>query len=335
MGDMIRAKIGPIEHYGIFVSEEEVIQFGHPRRDMLVANPGEDIRISACSITEFAAGSMVEVAKMNFLEQLRRFSRSKTVCRARSRMGENGYDILHNNCEHFANWCVFGKEICSQTDRIASEWSDRPMLDVYICPVGAEEDYTGGVALREKELARVTNESLRKQKSSTWKLLEYAMLRSLGKKMRDERFSVSKNGKWTCKGLYFSLSHTENWVAAAVSNRPVGVDLEEIAEFLRREPERIARLICTEEELAEQPMPEELMRLWMLKESCYKREGKGRFTPVRRAAGEKQARYLRRVPGMELALAVAGENVEKLRLYRCQDFAGAELIAADSAEERA
>ena len=28
---------------------------------------------------------------------------------ALSRLGEGGYDILHNNCEHFVNDCAFGK----------------------------------------------------------------------------------------------------------------------------------------------------------------------------------------------------------------------------------
>jgi len=28
---------------------------------------------------------------------------------ARLRIGEGGYDILHNNCEHFVNDCAFGR----------------------------------------------------------------------------------------------------------------------------------------------------------------------------------------------------------------------------------
>ena len=29
---------------------------------------------------------------------------------ARQRIGESGYNILHNNCEHFVNECVFGEK---------------------------------------------------------------------------------------------------------------------------------------------------------------------------------------------------------------------------------
>ncbi|MBN3818034.1 hydrolase, partial [Paraburkholderia sp. Se-20369] len=31
------------------------------------------------------------------------------VLRARSRLGENHYRLLTNNCEHFCTWCVEGK----------------------------------------------------------------------------------------------------------------------------------------------------------------------------------------------------------------------------------
>ena len=32
-----------------------------------------------------------------------------TLERAKSRMGEQKYNLLFNNCEHFANWCKTGK----------------------------------------------------------------------------------------------------------------------------------------------------------------------------------------------------------------------------------
>ncbi|MBR4852552.1 MAG: lecithin retinol acyltransferase family protein, partial [Clostridia bacterium] len=43
-------------------------------------------------------------------EKKKRFSPEKTVSRAKSRLGETGYNILENNCEHFVYDCAFGKE---------------------------------------------------------------------------------------------------------------------------------------------------------------------------------------------------------------------------------
>ncbi|MNG28404.1 NC domain protein [compost metagenome] len=36
------------------------------------------------------------------------------VRRALSRMGENRYRVLTNNCEHFCNWCLYGRSTSAQ-----------------------------------------------------------------------------------------------------------------------------------------------------------------------------------------------------------------------------
>jgi len=37
--------------------------------------------------------------------------------RARSRLGENDYRLLTNNCEHFYNWCLSGVSRSAQVER--------------------------------------------------------------------------------------------------------------------------------------------------------------------------------------------------------------------------
>ena len=41
-----------------------------------------------------------------------------------SQLGQGGYDIIYNNCEHFVNKCVFGVAYSTQIDKM------REMLDV-------------------------------------------------------------------------------------------------------------------------------------------------------------------------------------------------------------
>lgn len=36
------------------------------------------------------------------------YSPEETVSRAKSRLGERGYNLLWNNCEHYAVWCKTG-----------------------------------------------------------------------------------------------------------------------------------------------------------------------------------------------------------------------------------
>ena len=44
--------------------------------------------------------------------------REEIVRRARSRLGENRYRLLSNNCEHFSEWCVHGKHTSPQAERL-------------------------------------------------------------------------------------------------------------------------------------------------------------------------------------------------------------------------
>jgi hypothetical protein len=39
------------------------------------------------------------------------------IRRARSRIGENGYRLLSNNCEHFCEWCLHGEPRSEQVER--------------------------------------------------------------------------------------------------------------------------------------------------------------------------------------------------------------------------
>ena len=37
---------------------------------------------------------------------------------AKDHIGERGYDLISNNCEHFSNRCAFGESTSSQVDTI-------------------------------------------------------------------------------------------------------------------------------------------------------------------------------------------------------------------------
>ncbi len=113
-GDLIRVQIGSVWHYGVFVSEEEIIQFGKPPRGRLP--PPDEIMVCATTIDEFSAGDTVEVAQLSLKEKLQRRSRTNTIRFARSKLGEKGYDLLRNNCEHFAMNCVLGQAVSHQAE---------------------------------------------------------------------------------------------------------------------------------------------------------------------------------------------------------------------------
>ena len=52
------------------------------------------------------------------------FDVREIICRARSRVGEDRYRLLTNNCEHFCEWCLCGTARSFQVEA----WLARPRL---------------------------------------------------------------------------------------------------------------------------------------------------------------------------------------------------------------
>lgn len=112
---IIRTKVKFYYHYGIFISDNEVIQFGLPNDP---GKPANEIKVLSTDIYTFLCGGDIEVAKPDNEERKLMRSSNEIIKTARSRIGEGGYDILHNNCEHFVNSCVYGKKSSSFLDSV-------------------------------------------------------------------------------------------------------------------------------------------------------------------------------------------------------------------------
>lgn len=117
-GDMVRVHCNEqVDHYGVYVSDTEVIQFGK-NPSLRIGATEADVCVLSTDINEFRNGTYPEFADMSFSEKMKRLNPEKTVKLARERLGEGGYNIIHNNCEHFAYECVFGKKYSSQEEKV-------------------------------------------------------------------------------------------------------------------------------------------------------------------------------------------------------------------------
>lgn len=284
LGDMIRISFGNFYHYGIFVSEEEVIQFGLPPFDGLLNRKFEDIAVCVSDIDTFSGGRVVEVASIEKSDKLKRLSPKKTVQRARERIGEKGYDILHNNCEHFARYCYLGEKRCEVTEGVVNAWKSKTICDVYFSVIPEEILYTClHPKAREEAVASVTDEATKRAKFWAWKTLEYALFRSFGYKIQDLDIVKTKNGKWKGKNCSFSISHSGNLVSVIVSNKETGIDIEENEAFFRKMSDEKTFAVFTKKVLAKkEKMPKEkaeLLELWTKKECLFKTGDKGAFIP--------------------------------------------------------
>ena len=99
-------------HHGIYVGDGKVVHYRGLSRS-LRAGPVEEV-----SLAEFARGRPIRVR----LQGGARFDRDVAIARARSRLGEDRYRILSNNCEHFCEWCLHGRNRSLQIE----EWRARP-----------------------------------------------------------------------------------------------------------------------------------------------------------------------------------------------------------------
>ncbi len=85
-------------HHGLYVGNGRIIHYpglvGRFRRRA----------VEEVSLGEFARGRPIAVRT----DSKPRFARTEVVLRARSRLGEDRYHIIRNNCEHFCEWCLSG-----------------------------------------------------------------------------------------------------------------------------------------------------------------------------------------------------------------------------------
>ena len=120
-GDHIRYKFNNFYHHGLYEGDGMVIHFAGPCMEQLV-DP-QYVTVRRDTLEAFGSGRYIEVRKYTLKEKLRKHSPRKTIALARSRLGEKGYDIIYNNCEHFVNFCVFGRAFSTQIDEM------RAMID--------------------------------------------------------------------------------------------------------------------------------------------------------------------------------------------------------------
>lgn len=121
----------------------------------------------------------------------------------------------------------------------------------------------------QKHLNGYRNLEVRHASSSAWGLL-YDVLKENG--LETGCVSFEKKGKpyFRQGGVFFSLSHSRGVCAAAVSDRPVGVDVEMLRESFRAG--LVAKTLNEDEKNA---FDGDFTRIWCRKESVAKLTGEG------------------------------------------------------------
>jgi hypothetical protein len=95
-------------HHAIYVGRGRVVQYRGCSRGL---RPGP---VEEVAMEEFARGHPIWIRP----EYLSGSEQSEVVRRARLRLGEDRYDLLTNNCEHFCEWCIRGVSRSHQVERL-------------------------------------------------------------------------------------------------------------------------------------------------------------------------------------------------------------------------
>ncbi|WP_035992490.1 lecithin retinol acyltransferase family protein [Leptolyngbya sp. KIOST-1] len=86
---------GLYQHHGIDCGDDTVVHYSKAR---------EIAEIARTSFAAFSWGNSVYPVRQSLI-----YPPETVIERATSRLGERQYDLLLNNCEHFATWCTTGR----------------------------------------------------------------------------------------------------------------------------------------------------------------------------------------------------------------------------------
>jgi hypothetical protein len=114
-GDHIRVRrwVGPIPywHHGIDMGDDKVAHFINDKDSDVSLLKGGGAKVMITSMSEFARGKKPQVVQY---EKGTAYNVENTIKHVYSQLGKGGYNLLFNNCEHFATWCKTGKHKSNQ-----------------------------------------------------------------------------------------------------------------------------------------------------------------------------------------------------------------------------
>jgi hypothetical protein len=85
-------------HHGIYVGDGQVVHY------MGLSSALRRGPVAKVTLEQFASGRVVSIEP----EPAAAYTPIEIVKRAQSRLGEDRYSLLHNNCEHLCAWCTHG-----------------------------------------------------------------------------------------------------------------------------------------------------------------------------------------------------------------------------------
>jgi hypothetical protein len=112
-GDHLIVTRSGYKHHGIYCGDGQVIHFAETSDSTLrnLVNMG-DFQIKMTPLTEFQRSGKISV-----INHKKSLDPDEVINRAKSKLSEKDYNLLFNNCEHFAYWAKTGKKDSKQVTK--------------------------------------------------------------------------------------------------------------------------------------------------------------------------------------------------------------------------
>ncbi len=95
------------QHHGLYLGDGLVMHYaGMGNHSLDFSNS----HIQTIELKAFIADAQLSIRP----HKPHAFATDKIIQRAYSRLGEDEYNLITNNCEHFVNWCIYGKSESQQ-----------------------------------------------------------------------------------------------------------------------------------------------------------------------------------------------------------------------------
>lgn len=154
---------------------------------------------------------------------------------------------------------------------------NQTQIYVYFGKVESANEHSPLPKYQQEKIEKSTNISVINQKVSAYRLLKRAVKEKFG---IDDDFSdvlLTNSGKPVSKKYCFSISHTKELVAVAISKSNVGVDIEKVNP--KRDYEKIKKIILHENENPALKSIDDVTQLWVKKEAVFKLLDEMTFLP--------------------------------------------------------
>ena len=116
LGSHIAVSRGFYTHHGIYIGGDKVVHYSG------FAQAFKKGAVQETSIVDFL-GDEDKFKIINYPQSQAVYDPSEVATRAINRIGEDDYNVIFNNCEHFACWCVTGNYRCDQVNSVMRQTS--------------------------------------------------------------------------------------------------------------------------------------------------------------------------------------------------------------------